>query len=265
MRKILITLVAVGVLLSARTASQALTITVAPTGQNLSDPLVTQAPNDWVGGIQGPGGFSGPDAGVYMDQLVAAGPLDITDQGQFTVGTRYGIYFSTFPAFVYGPNTVSVLHEADYSILVHTDTDMVDKKVIVRGTLDENYGLTKGSNPGVNDAVSGSGNYTALLGLGNVYVDGVAIAATKTTLPSLFGAQEFLKIPLVFAGNQPVNLYVLYNKPMSPGLYVAQAATTPGNSLEGYVDTVPEPGSVAMLCGSGVVSTLFVIRRRRKA
>lgn len=262
MRKILITLMAVGALLSVVTASQALTISLTFSGQNGLDPLVTQTPNDWVGGIP-PGQFLGPDAGVYLDQLTLAAPIDITNAGQFTVGTRFGLYLSTYPAFTYGPQTVYGDHEAAYSILVHTSNDPVDKKVIVRGNLHIDYGLTKGSIPGVNDATNGSGNYTALLGPGNVYVDGTPINAAKTTLP-MFGAQEFLRIPLLF-GSEPVNIYVLYNKPMSPGLYVVQAASTQGNSIEGYVDTVPEPGSVAMLCGSGVVGTLFVLRRRRRS
>lgn len=262
MRRILITLMAVGALLSVVTASQALTISLAFGGQTLGDP-VGQAPNDWVGGIP-PGEFLGPDAGVYIDQLIASAPIDITDAGQFTVGTRFGIYGATYPAFTYGPQTVHGDHEADYSILVHTSSDPIDKKVIIRGNLHIDYGLTKGSIPGVNDATNGNGNYTALLGPGNVYVDGTPINAVKTTLPALFGAQEFLRIPLVF-GIDPVNIYVLYNKPMSPGLYIVQAASTQGNSIEGYVDTVPEPGSVAMLCGSGVVGTLFMLRRRRRA
>jgi hypothetical protein len=274
MRKILITLVAVGVLLSARTASQALTITIS--AEPGSGP-----PADWAGALLGSDVNTGTAGDNYIDWLNMTATQTIAPGG-FTYAQRAGWYIDSRvykdpsgPPPVpylppYGPHTAVLTNvEADYSLGIYINGNASDKRVVkVFGLLNEDYGWYKGSNPGVDDVPGGDGSYSARVGLGNVEVDGNPINAARV----IRGGSEFLYIPLVFAGNQPVNLYLLANKPMSPaypwgwGTFDFPGSTYPdhyANSLEGYVDTVPEPGSLAMLFGSGVIGTLF-LRRRRK-
>jgi hypothetical protein len=264
MRKILITLVAVGVLLSARTASQALTITIS--AEPGSGP-----PADWAGGLLGSVVNTGTAGVNYLDWLNMTATQTIAPGG-FTYAQRAGWYtsFSPVPYLPpYGAHTAVLTNvEADYSLGIYINGNALDKRVVkVFGLLNEDYGWYKGSNPGVDDVPGGDGSYSAHFGLGNVTVDDNPINAARV----MRGGSEFLYIPLVFGG-QPINLYLLANKPMSPaypwnwGSAAFPGSTYPdhyANSLEGYVDTVPEPGSLAMLFGSGVIGTLF-LRRRRK-
>ncbi len=235
MRKILITLVAVGVLLCAMTASQALTVYV----QTLDTTSLGYAAEDWTspfniwddGGLDMTSLLTPQDGG--LPHAYFASPLATP-----TFGRERSYYFTV-------PQVTFTNVEAWYALKIWTGGDSSAHTILVKGRINGKY-TYDGTNYG------GGGTWTAY----ELYDLTTSTAYTVPVADPVSGIIPHLYESMTFSDG-PVNLYVEQRR----NIPVPQLA----NEMTGVITTVPEPGAVAMLFGSGIVGSLLIWRRRRTA
>lgn len=236
MKRLFVTLLAVGVLFSTATASRAITVTLT----TLSAPA-----NDWLG-------FVTSTTGLMDDLLLPQNggtPFDVTPSPFATVTWGQALGFDFLPTATANWNNV----EAWYKVAVHTSGDATDQFVVVKGKI--NGAFTWNS---VSGNYGGGATWVAYqlveLGADDTYGTFDDVVTNTTVADPISGVIPHLYTWLSFADG-PVNLYIEKNR----NIPVPNQA----NQLTGVVTTVPEPGTLAMLFGSSVVGTLVFIRRRR--
>jgi len=241
MRKILITLVAVGVLLCAITASQALTVYVQTVDVTSINPIY--APNDWVGGVFDDSGWMlntlFPQDGGAPHAYFAV-PLATP-----TYGRCRSWYWWSAPG---DPTSVTWTNvEAWYGLNIWTAGDASAHTILVKGRITGNY---------VYDVATGNYGGGGTWKAYELYDLTTSTAYTVPVPDPVSGIIPHLYKSMTFADG-PVNLYVEQRR----NIPVPQL----NDEMTGVITTVPEPGAVAMLFGSGIVGSLLVWRRRRNA
>jgi len=248
MRKMLLTLVAVGVLLSAMTASQALTVYIKcmdTTTYDGSGAFTSHAAQDWASPLN-----IYDDAGWMNSLLTPQDPhayhaYNATPLATPTFGREQSFFWYTGAG---DPTSVTFTDvEAWYALAIHTAGDATDRTWLVKGRINGtyDYDTTTGT-------YGGGGTWKAY----ELYDLNNNIAYTTTVPDPVSGIIPHLYVTMQFADG-PVNLYVEVNRNIpTPQLR---------NEMTGVITTVPEPGAIAMLFGSGVVGSLMVWRRRRNA
>jgi len=116
-----------------------------------------------------------------------------------------------------------------------------------------------GSNVAKMSVKNGVGSSQAAFQTASITVDGSQVFSTKENSPT--GIPSI--VTDVMFGSDNVNLWVDYRDQLTAP--DQQNNLSIGGYLEtGNVNTVPEPGSMALLIGSGTGASLFFLRRRNK-
>jgi len=231
MRKILLTLVAAGVLFGVATASNALTVwsqTISP--GSLGYPLHDWLAPNWIW----------DDTNTQMNTILGPTPLTAYDATPLATAT-FGTIF-TLPRTAATVKFTNV--EAWYALQIHTGGDATLHNVLVKGKINGTY-TYDGTNFG------GGGSWECYE-LYDLFTSTAYTVPTPNPNPAHISS---LYDPMIFSDG-PVNLYVERFRDIPSSFFET-------NQTTGVFSTVPEPSALAMLFGSGVVGSLMVWRRRR--